>query len=86
MALQNSLTLESGLELEEAYFKIDRFNGNRHAVSITIAVYLNGQARVDEKQPISSFEFVMDTPTENMFAEVYSHMKTLPGFAEAVDV
>lgn len=78
---------EHGVEVEEAYCRIDTFRGDRTTVRLGVGIYVSADARQANKPAITQLEFILPTPnTEaNMFAAAYAWLKTQPQFAEAVD-
>lgn len=88
MALQQNYTTASGIELVDAYHRIDTFRGDRNNVRLGIGVYVNQQAREDGKAAAGFIELALPTPntSANMFADAYTWIKTQPGFESAQDV
>lgn len=89
MALQlPTYTTEHGIDLQDVYCRIDSFRGNRHQVRLNVGVYVSKSKRDEQKPAIASLEFTMDTPNTsgNMFADVYTHLKTLPEFNGHSDI
>lgn len=86
MAIRKSYTTDSfGVTAPEAYIKIDNFRGNIDEVHFQALIYANETARINGKQPIDGFNFVMPYQDGMTYNLVYTHLKTLPGFENAVD-
>jgi hypothetical protein len=87
MALQKNFTTESGIDLANAYFRIDTFRGDRNSVRLGVGVYVDKQKRDTGKPAVGSLEFILPTPNTsgNMFADAYAWLKTQEAFAEAAD-
>jgi hypothetical protein len=85
MALQKNLTLENNFDEESmfpnAYIKVQSVTGNKERMTAVVVMH-------KEKDGFSlkskSYEFVPDL-NSNFIAQAYSHLKTLPEFAGAVD-
>ena len=95
MALQKSVILSSGIDLDIAYhrvegvtFQVSRPEGNWVA-SIAVAVYANAEARQAGKDPVAVVPQQVEAPA---FAEsdprawAYDVLKGKPEFAGALDV
>jgi hypothetical protein len=88
MALQKDFVTDSGIEIVNAYFKINTIAGDREKLHASIGVYKDAQARLDGKPPAGILEYVVDTPNSenNLFQDIYDHLKTLVEFDDAQDV
>lgn len=92
MALQQSFTSpQFGFTASEAYKHITRIDINKNGSgTCSVDTYFNAQARWDEKQPLTSTSFSFNTTdmtlTGNLMADVYTYLKTLPEFTDAIDV
>ena len=87
MALQNDFVDDNkGLTIANAYVKIGNFNGNKDNVRFDIEVFVNSQARLAGKQPIGLFMFEIPYQDSMSIASLYTYLKTLPEFANAIDV
>lgn len=86
MAIKTSYTTEAfGVTAPEAYIKIDSFRGDINRVHFQVYIYATETARFEGKQPIGDFTFVIPYQDGMTYNLVYSHLKTLPGFENAVD-
>lgn len=86
MALQISKTTEQGVVSSECYVKIARFFGDKDKVVVDYDFFYNAQARLDGKRPLESASVELATPTTDILVAIYTHIKTLPGFENALDV
>lgn len=86
MAIKQSYTTDAfGVTAPDAYIKVDNFRGNINEVHFQALIYANETARVTGKQPIDGFNFVMPYSDGMTYNLVYTYLKTLPGFENAVD-
>ena len=102
MALQKNITLDNGINIPEAYIKISSctYINGYHCV-ITINVYLNETARIDNKPEIVKFkhscsnieEFeqyfsfeVLNQLDVNIMSQSYLWLKTLNFYSDAIDI
>lgn len=87
MAIQKDFQTDSGIDLTNAYFRIDTFRGDRERTFLGVGVYVSQQAREEGKPPAGWLEFTLPTPntSSNMFADAYTWIKTQEGFDDAVD-
>jgi hypothetical protein len=86
MALQvNYNSQEYGILANNAYAKIDAFRGDINEVQFDVNYYVSQEARVANKNPIGMFMFVIPYVDGMTYSSVYNHLKTLPGFENAVD-
>jgi hypothetical protein len=87
MALQIEYTSpDYGLYAPAAYAKIETFRGNINEVHFTVLFYATAQARFEGKNPIGGFHFSMPYQDGMTYTSVYNHLKTLPEFANSLDV
>ena len=86
MAIRGNYTTDYGIDLENAYLSIYGFNGNKNRCLITYHLYVNEQAKLDEKTPIyySSCEMPYDDNLPSLTA-AYNYLKTLPQFSNWTD-
>jgi hypothetical protein len=87
MALQIEYTSpDYGLYAPEAYAKIETFNGNINQVYFHVHFYATAQARFEGKNPIGYFTFTIPYQDGMTYSSVYNYAKTLPEFANSLDV
>jgi hypothetical protein len=87
MALQISYNAEQfGISFDRAYAKIIMFEGNINEVTFYISLFASQEARLANKNAISSFQFSMPYQDGMTYASVYNYLKTLPEFIGAQDV
>lgn len=86
MALQISKTTEQGVVASECYVKVSRFFGDKDKIVVDYEFYYNAQARLDGMRPLESTAIELATPTTDIMTAIYTHIKTLPGFENALDV
>ena len=88
MALKLQKATHFGIDLAEAYAKIECFNGNKNGIDITVNFYANADARETNKRPIanSGYSFAFnENSKKNIIAQGYEYLKTLEEFAGAED-
>lgn len=87
MALQfNSSNIDTGLTINDAYARVDRFSGDKHYVGFSVQVFVNQSARADGKSAIAQLNFEVPYVDGMSMVSLYNHLKTLPEFAGAIDV
>lgn len=91
MALQKSITLNSGILLSTAYHKICTVNitrnSNENIVKFQVDIYANEEARTSNKKPVKSLYTVcsdqafigldvLNAEGTNVFTQCYEFLKT----------
>lgn len=74
------------ITLPNAYVKIDSFNGNIDEVNFNANIFATQEARLANKNPIGRYDFTMTYQDGMTYNLVYTYLKSLPGFENAVDV
>jgi len=90
MGLQQTITLDNGLSAENAYFKIDTYQGNGTVVSLDVKAWVSRTASKDGStlpfwEKIFTFDYDL-TSTENILTYGYTELKTSDTFSVATDV
>lgn len=69
--------------VEDAYCKVVNINGNKNSIAVTVWI----MTRNDIADPVTVFSsrFEPLLTGENIIAQAYMHLKTLPEFADAED-
>ena len=82
MALKCNITTQSGVTINEAYCRAIDFSVGKTQMSFGIQVFAD-----KEKSPVEVDRIAApyDLNGKNPYAQAYTHLKTLPGFAGAVD-
>lgn len=93
MALQQPILAADtlvGENFPESYVKVEFVRAWKADSLIFVNWYANGQARADLKQPVKQKEFTVATNAlvdgGNIIASAYVYLKSLPEFADAIDV
>lgn len=93
MALQQNATSTTGLEIENAYFKIDEYSCDKNnMVKARIRAYVSkkladsGAAPIEGIDDSLSFVANYEDNAENTKKQIYEHAKTLDKYADAIDV
>jgi hypothetical protein len=102
MALVKSVVLETGIELPAAYYRVTKteISSEFNQVYFFVWVYKDEQARTDGKSLIQEIAYaiysgqferyfgtaVLNEEGNNPMKSCYEYLKTLPEFAEAIDV
>jgi len=85
MALQISYTSPFGIVLPTAYAKISIFYGDKTTVNFEVLIWADTSARDSGKQRME--QLIYNIPySQQVIADLYNYLKTLPEFAGAVDV
>jgi len=90
MGFLKTITLDNGLSAENAYFKIDAYQGNGTVVSFDVKGWISRTASKDGStlpfwQNIFTFDYAL-TSTENILTYGYTELKTTDTFLDATDV
>ncbi|MEK8128354.1 hypothetical protein WMW72_10610 [Paenibacillus filicis] len=90
MALQKKVLTDSGVEITQAYARIDTISGSKESVDITLNYYVS-QLAVSEgksylKQELYTFIPSVEDESDNFIKQGYEHLKALSEFEGAVDV
>ena len=87
MALQTTFTSEqNGLVVNGAYTRVQRFHGTKDTVRVDVETFVSQQARLEGKQPIAFANYEVSLPSSDILPALYTYLKTLPEFANAIDV
>jgi hypothetical protein len=87
MAISKTIKLKNNFGEEStfpnAYFRVDKLEGSKHLVSITVGCYKSGELTLLYENTVS---FVPDlNSSDNFITQGYQYLKTLPEFADATD-
>lgn len=88
MALILKKELESGLILEEAYCKVEEINANKEKMNFYLSIYLNKEARNNNKIPLESKFYSCDHDVymnRNTIKQAYMYLKSLEDYNNAID-
>lgn len=89
MALQLNVNLDSGIQVEGAYARIENMTGNKDGLTFYVSYYLNAEA-ISEHLPYfkqSIHDFVPDAGDNSVRwdKQGYENLKLLPEFGNAID-
>lgn len=90
MALQDKILLDVGLQVDDAYIRIDTISGSKSSLDISVNTYvskdtfLNGAGYLQQK--IIKFTPTVEAGSANFIKQGYEHLKTLPEYANATNV
>lgn len=90
--LKNEAGFNGSLIAENAYWKITLIHGNKEKIDLTITGYSkkpnNSDGMLDGSRVLIEkyYSFIPDLNGDNFIAQAYQHLKTLPEFANALDV
>ncbi|MDF9845165.1 MULTISPECIES: hypothetical protein [unclassified Paenibacillus] len=92
MALQKNLMSSTGMEVPNAYIKIDSYQSDsQNNVSARIRAYVSKELEIEGKAPIEGTEDVILMQAEyseesvNAKRQIYNYMKTLGKYSDAID-
>lgn len=90
MALQMSYESIYGITLPKAYIRIDELSGGKGSLNLRVRSYVDA-LKCHEGKPwiaedIHSFSPSVEDTADNFLKQGYEHLKTLPEYADAVDV
>ena len=87
MALQLSIDQSNvGVPFQAAYARITTINGTKDRVSYMVSSYYSQEARQANAQHVMLTHFDAEMPTGTLLEGLYAHLKTQPGFENAIDV
>ncbi|MHA7967690.1 hypothetical protein ACX93W_26610 [Paenibacillus sp. CAU 1782] len=89
MALQLAFESVHGIQLPEAYVRIDELSGGKSGISLRVRYYANIDAANAGKEwiqeSIHTFEPSIEEGASNFLEQGYDQLKTLEEFAAAID-
>lgn len=92
MAFQMKITLNSGIEIPNAYVKISYLDGNKTGITLYLNAYVD-QDTMNAGRPViegysANYYFVPTTGTgaTDFITQGYNYLKTLPDFQGATDI
>ncbi|MEK0313743.1 hypothetical protein [Cohnella sp. 56] len=89
MAIITNVTLESGLEVQDSYARIELIQGDKTKLTVGLFFYVNQQAIEGGKDTVTRkyYDFVPADEDDSVRwdKQAYEYLKALPEFAEAVD-
>ncbi len=83
MALENTVTMENGIVVNNAYCRVENINLKKDKIFFSVFKYVTTDKKPFEDQRMSAH---YDLLGDNPFAQAYAYLKTLSEFAEATDV
>lgn len=90
MALKKTITLNSGLTVENAYIRIDTVSGYKGGLDISVNSYIsqeafnNGQEYLEQK--FYNFIPSVEDTAPNFIKQGYKYLKTLQEYIDAIDI
>ena len=101
MALTKNITLDTGINLPEAYIKIISCNYiNGYHVSVNVAIFKDKNARINKKQEVVKFKHnctkiedfaqyfsldVLNEENKNIIGQAYLWLKTIDFYNDSTD-
>ena len=90
MALQKTITLQNGLQIQNAYIRIDAINGYKGGLDISVNSYVSQQDFIDGKGYLEQkiYHFLPDVSGTalNFIKQGYEYLKTLDEYKDAIDL
>lgn len=86
MALQHSITLESGISCPAAYTRIQSIQHTHFETVVLVQTWADGAARLAEKPVISTQSYSIPWSEQVCLPTVYAALKLMPEFVSALDV
>lgn len=83
MALKKSITTVHGINLADAYIRVEALRlATKSTIAFNVCIYADpAMAMVDGRTVECAYELAGENPLE----QAYAHLKTLPDFAGAAD-
>lgn len=85
MAFISSYKSNYGFTAPEAYFKIINYMASKKTIRVSIAVYNSKDSRLLNAQPIGNLQLDFKKDHGATKSEIYSLIKALPEYANAID-
>lgn len=86
MALQVTKEFPQGFTAPNAYLKITTFRGDNTMVHFDCGIFYDEAARNSNKQALDYYNFDIPYQDGMSISSLYTYLKTLPEFANAIDV
>ena len=86
MAITKSITTAQGFIAPDAYIRITTFMGNKSSIQLSVDVYKDQQASIDNLQVVASYVIGVVVPNGSSMSQMYDALKLLPEFTGAIDV
>ncbi|MEK5469340.1 hypothetical protein [Paenibacillus sp. FSL M7-0896] len=90
MALTMKIQSSMGLEIPEAYIKIDSLSGNKNMLQINVKTYVSQTAAQEDRVPVEdtykSFTPSVEEDAKNFIKQGYEFLKSLPEYDGAIDI
>lgn len=86
MAILNTVNLDNGLTIENAFLQISNFSGDHDILHFNVSVYMNESAYQDGKPSITTLDYSMDYDKDrNLYKQMYNHLHNLPEYEDAIE-
>lgn len=92
MALSKIIISATGLEIQNAYIRIDEYSCFENTVNARVRAYISKDMQISGKAFISGSEDIITMECDysdiatNTKKQIYTHMKTLDKYSTAIDV
>lgn len=90
MAVTMNLELETGINLQGAYIRIDTLNGYKKEIEISVNTYISREAFLNGAKYVlqNNYKFKpsIEESSENFIKQAYEYLKTIPNFKNAINV
>lgn len=90
MALEKKITLKNGLEVDNAYIRIDTISGYKGNLDISVNSYLSKKDFEDGKELLSQkfYKFSPETNSNSkeIWTQGYEFLKTLKEYEGSIDI
>lgn len=89
MAIKKNITLKNGLEVEDAYMRIDTISGYKKSITISLNIYISKDAFMENK-PYIQQNFHTFTPNVSIGAkciweQAYEYIKSIDEYRDSID-
>ena len=90
MALEKNIILDVGLEVRNAYIRIDTVSGYKGSIEISVNTYVSRESFLKGTGYLTQNLFVftpsVDVGSKNFIKQGYDYLKTLSEFENAVNI
>jgi len=83
MAISKNIELDNGVKVDGAYLRVEHLTLTKDSMTFQLRKYVVADGPFFSEDVVTA-PYILEG--ENPFKQAYKHLKTLPEFADAVDV
>lgn len=87
MAISIKYKSRFGLDVENAYMRVDQLSGNKSEMTAVFGLYANKEAAASGADAFDNYQFKFSPNLDggNFIAQAYEGLKSMPDFANSQD-